>query len=87
MFQEPVAVRPRPEHVSAVESLTPRELEIAPLTATLSNREIADRLTLSIRTVENHIARSMKKLGLSSRKELSTALSSAAIAASGVGSD
>lgn len=76
MFREP------PNRVNfrlpplAVDSLTPREREIAPLTATLSNREIAGRLTLSVRTVENHVARSMKKLGLSSRNELSTALTS-----------
>ncbi|GAA1316130.1 LuxR C-terminal-related transcriptional regulator [Leucobacter albus] len=59
------------EQAPGVAALTPREREIAPLTATLSNREIADRLTLSIRTVENHIARSMKKLGIGSRTELS----------------
>ncbi|UTX54846.1 hypothetical protein KI794_12595 [Leucobacter aridicollis] len=87
MFKEPLPQGPRPERRPAVESLTPRELEIAPLTATLSNREIADRLTLSIRTVENHIARSMKKLGLSSRRELSTALPSSAIAAAGTAND
>ena len=83
MFKEPLLQEPRPERLPPVESLTPRELEIAPLTATLSNREIADRLTLSIRTVENHIARSMKKLGLSSRRELSTALPPSTIAAAG----
>lgn len=66
-----------------VDNLTPREREIAPLTATLSNREIADRLTLSIRTVENHIARSMKKLGLTSRADLSAALAASAKPGSG----
>ncbi|GAA2826314.1 regulatory LuxR family protein [Leucobacter komagatae] len=83
MFREPLARSSFADRAPAVETLTPRELEIAPLTATLSNREIAERLTLSIRTVENHIARSMKKLGLSSRKDLSAALSSVAIASSG----
>lgn len=82
-FREPLARAGVADRLPALSTLTPRELEIAPLTATLSNREIAERLTLSVRTVENHIARSMKKLGLSSRKELSGALSSVAIAASG----
>ncbi|KAM9862931.1 hypothetical protein ACI1US_01171 [Leucobacter sp. BZR 635] len=84
VFREPLSRVVFMKRQPAVETLTPRELEIAPLTATLSNREIADRLTLSVRTVENHIARSMKKLGLSSRTDLSTALSSVAKAASGI---
>ena len=67
----PPRVRPAPE------TLTPRELEIAPLTSELSNREIAERLGLSVRTVENHIARAMKKLGLSSRTELLAAIEGA----------
>lgn len=50
--------------------LTKRENEIAMLAATLQNREIADRLSISVRTVENHLARAMKKLGVSARTEL-----------------
>jgi DNA-binding CsgD family transcriptional regulator len=51
--------------------LTPRELEIALLASSdLSNREIADRLVVSPRTVETHIYRVMDKLGVSSRQEL-----------------
>ncbi|WP_232299785.1 LuxR family transcriptional regulator [Leucobacter komagatae] len=87
LFREPLSRVVFRHRSPAVETLTPRELEIAPLTATLTNREIADRLTLSVRTVENHIARSMKKLGLSSRTELSTALSSVAKASSGMQSE
>lgn len=87
VFREPLSRVVFRHRTPAVETLTPRELEIAPLTATLTNREIADRLTLSVRTVENHIARSMKKLGLSSRTELSTALSSVAKAASGINAE
>lgn len=74
IYREPlshVVVREAPQQADA---LTPREREIAPLTATLSNREIAERLTLSIRTVENHIARSMKKLGITTRADLSAAI-------------
>jgi DNA-binding CsgD family transcriptional regulator len=56
--------------VKAVD-LTPRELEIALLASgNLSNREIADRLVVSPRTVETHIYRVMDKLGVSRRQEL-----------------
>ena len=51
--------------------LTPRELEIALLAASnLSNREIAERLVVSPRTVETHVYRVMDKLGVSRRQEL-----------------
>lgn len=48
--------------------LTPRELEVAILLADgLSNREIADRLVISLRTAETHVDHILGKLGLSSR--------------------
>ncbi|MGA5540658.1 LuxR C-terminal-related transcriptional regulator [Mycobacterium sp. NPDC051198] len=51
--------------------LTAREREIAMLIgAGLSSRAIADRLRLSIRTVEGHIYRAMAKTGASTRAEL-----------------
>ena len=86
-FREPLSRALFQDRPAAVGLLTPRELEIAPLTATLSNREIAERLTLSVRTVENHIARAMKKLGLGSRRDLSSALSSAVMASSAVATE
>lgn len=50
--------------------LTPREREVLELVAAgLKNGEIADRLTLSKRTAENHVARLLRKLGVSSREE------------------
>nr|WP_272928676.1 LuxR C-terminal-related transcriptional regulator [Leucobacter luti] len=52
--------------------LTKREREVTMLAATMQNREIADRLSLSVRTVENHLARAMKKLEVNSRSELSS---------------
>ena len=53
------------------ESLTPREIEVLQLIAAgYTNRQIADRLTLSVRTVESHRANIMDKLGLRSRVEL-----------------
>jgi DNA-binding CsgD family transcriptional regulator len=52
--------------------LTRRQLEIARLVAEdLTNRQIADRLFLSERTVETHITNMLNKLGLNSRVQLS----------------
>ncbi|WP_235676004.1 LuxR C-terminal-related transcriptional regulator [Mycolicibacter arupensis] len=51
--------------------LTEREQEIVMLIgAGLSNREIAERLTLSVRTVESHIYRAMMKTDTKGRDEL-----------------
>ena len=51
--------------------LTRRELEVADLVARgLTNRRIAAELSLSERTVDNHVANILKKLGLRSRKEV-----------------
>ncbi|WP_433665940.1 response regulator transcription factor [Nocardia sp. CA-136227] len=52
-------------------SLTRRERVIVALAAQgMSNRDIAARLFISIRTVENHLQRSYCKLGVHSRREL-----------------
>jgi DNA-binding CsgD family transcriptional regulator len=52
-------------------TLTVRETEVAALAATgLPNREIATRLVVSARTVESHLARVYRKLGVGSRREL-----------------
>jgi DNA-binding NarL/FixJ family response regulator len=54
-----------------VEELTAREREVAVLAAGgASNREIAERLVVSVRTVENHLQRAYRKLGVGSRREL-----------------
>ncbi|WP_162938698.1 response regulator transcription factor, partial [Mycobacterium kyogaense] len=51
--------------------LTPREREIAELvSAGLSNREVAEALTLSVRTVEGHVYRACFKLDVADRDEL-----------------
>jgi two-component system response regulator NreC len=51
--------------------LSPRETEVLRLMALgHTNREIADRLSLSVRTVETHRAHIQQKLGLDSRPEL-----------------
>jgi two-component system response regulator NreC len=53
------------------DGLTPREREVVSLVALgHTNREVADRLVLSVRTVETHRARIQARLGLSSRAEL-----------------
>jgi DNA-binding NarL/FixJ family response regulator len=55
--------------------LTDRELDVALLAAGgQSNREVAERLYLSLRTVENHLQRIYTKLGVRGRGELSAAL-------------
>jgi DNA-binding CsgD family transcriptional regulator len=57
--------------------LTDREREIVMLIGQgLSNRDIATRLTLSVRTVESHIYKAMAKTGTSNRDELAGLLPS-----------
>jgi DNA-binding CsgD family transcriptional regulator len=59
--------------------LTAREREICTLAATgVSSAEIASKLYLSVRTVNNHLQRAYSKLGVSNRRELATALTSLA---------
>lgn len=71
--------RPRRVRSSGVDALTPSELRIAGLAAEgLSNREIADREFLAVRTVELHLTRSYRKLGIDSRAKLGSALAGAA---------
>jgi DNA-binding CsgD family transcriptional regulator len=56
--------------------LTPREREIALLAAAgSSSREIADRLVLSVRTVDNHLQNAYRKLGVRRRADLPRVLS------------
>jgi DNA-binding CsgD family transcriptional regulator len=56
--------------------LTDREREIVLLLCQgLTNREVADRLTVSVRTVEGHIYKAMAKTGTASREELAALLS------------
>jgi DNA-binding NarL/FixJ family response regulator len=53
------------------EPLTARQQEVAALVAGgLSNRAVAERLHLSVRTVESHVARALDTLGLADRAQL-----------------
>ncbi len=53
------------------ERLTPRERELLALIAEgLSNREIAEKLVLSLSTVQTHYGHILEKLGLQNRAEL-----------------
>ncbi|GLZ51370.1 LuxR family transcriptional regulator [Actinomycetospora sp. NBRC 106378] len=55
---------------SAPVSVSAREREVATLAAAgLSNRDIAERMGVSLRTVESHIYRACARLGLSGRSE------------------
>jgi DNA-binding CsgD family transcriptional regulator len=56
--------------------LTPREREIALLAAAgSSSRQIAGRLVISVRTVDNHLQNAYRKLGVSRREDLPRVLS------------
>lgn len=57
--------------LSKAGALTPREVQVAALVARgLSNREVAAKLYLSVRTVEVHVDHVLTKLGLRSRTQL-----------------
>ncbi len=63
--------RPRSEWRTGVEALTPRELRVARLAAEgRTNREIAQALYVTLKTVEGHLARVYGKLSIGSRSEL-----------------
>ncbi len=67
--------RPRREWRRGVEALTPSELRVARLAAEgKTNREIAQMLYVTLKTVEGHLARAYPKLGVSGRGELHGAL-------------
>lgn len=63
------------EAVLASLRLSPREQDVVDLAVEgLSDRQIADRLHLSVRTVEGHLHRSYAKLGIRSREDLRAAV-------------
>jgi DNA-binding CsgD family transcriptional regulator len=67
-----VAAATVPDHLRAL-GVTAREMEVLRLLADgLSNGEIAERLYISHRTVETHVARLLRRTGAHSRAEVLT---------------
>jgi DNA-binding CsgD family transcriptional regulator len=67
--------RPRRIALSGVESLTPSELRVAQMAAEgPTNREIAQALFVTPKTVEIHLSSVYRKLGIGSRSQLPAAL-------------
>ena len=67
--------RPRRLELTGVDALTPMERRTVGLVAKgLSNREAAQHLFLTVRTVEMHLTHAYRKLGVSSRRELGRVL-------------
>jgi DNA-binding CsgD family transcriptional regulator len=70
------ATTPATGQVAEPLPLTGREREIAAMVRDgLSNKQIAEALTMSVRTVEGHIYRACAKLGLANRSDLAAVVS------------
>ncbi|MCU1496628.1 MAG: helix-turn-helix transcriptional regulator, partial [Acidimicrobiales bacterium] len=66
---------PALQDMAAVQPLTRREREVVALAVQgLTNRAIADRLYVSLRTAEGHLHRAFGKLGVSDRASLAALL-------------
>jgi DNA-binding CsgD family transcriptional regulator len=73
---EATGERARKRTVDTLDQLTPQETQIARLAAEgHSNREIAVRLFISASTVEYHLRKTFRKLGVKSRTQLDDRLS------------
>ena len=67
--------RPRRLVLTGLDSLTPSERRVAQLAATgLPNRDIAQHLFITTRTVERHLTHAYQKLDITSRDQLTAAL-------------
>jgi DNA-binding NarL/FixJ family response regulator len=67
--------RPRRDALSGAESLTPSERRVVDLaTAGRTNRDIAQELYVTPKTVEVHLSNAYRKLGIRSRRELVRAM-------------
>jgi DNA-binding CsgD family transcriptional regulator len=73
--------RPRRTQLGGIPSLTPAELRVAELAAQrMGNREIAEALFVSLRTVETHLTHVYRKLDIDSRAGLVQRLDSVKLA-------
>ena len=71
LIDDCAATTPATQTVATPLPLSSREREIAVLVSEgMSNKQIADALTMSVRTVEGHIYRACNKLGTANRTEL-----------------
>jgi DNA-binding CsgD family transcriptional regulator len=67
------------------DALTPQELQVALMVASgATNREAGSRLFLSAKTIEAHLGRIYRKLGLRSRTELAALVAQEGLGADGV---
>jgi DNA-binding CsgD family transcriptional regulator len=74
-----IGVRPRSTDHAGADSLTPSERRVAELAAAGgTNREIAQTLFVTEKTVETHLGRAFRKLSISSRRQLPDVLTSGA---------
>ncbi len=65
-----IGARPRRPWLTGPDALTPRERRIAEMAAGgMTNREIAEALFVTVRTVEFHLAGAYRKLGVAGRRE------------------
>lgn len=75
---------PRPSTSSNPAGLTAREAEVLELlVAGRSNREIAERLVVSVRTADHHVAAVLRKLGVKDRSGVASAAAKLGLVASG----
>jgi DNA-binding CsgD family transcriptional regulator len=74
-----IGVRPRTTDRTGADSLTPSERRAVDLAAAGgTNREIAQTLFVTEKTVETHLGRAFRKLNISSRRQLPDVLAGAA---------
>jgi DNA-binding CsgD family transcriptional regulator len=72
--------RPRRSALSGVEALTKRERQVAGMAAKgMANKEIAEALFVTVKTVEWHLRHAFRKLEVSSRVELGAAFGGTAV--------
>ncbi|HEX5407167.1 MAG TPA: AAA family ATPase [Pseudonocardiaceae bacterium] len=72
-----LGIRPRRTVLTGVDALTPAEGRVALLASHgMSNRQIAQTLFITAKTVETHLARAYRKLAITNRAELAGVLTS-----------